>query len=353
MKNKFFGKAVLSVMALAIFLTSCGVLPAEGAGNTSNASKSVAKVSTPEELSREEQEKLIRTAVENTLSEGEAIQKFCFEDYDKDGRPEAFVLTGKELEEAKGKAELQYEDDGLDDEEFDLMMQQEDYDSQFTLCFAYVQDGEVVSEKIREKVYRSSDILPLKSVSLFQCVSYCATSFPADLYRVEGNQCKVIFHGDTMDAHAYEGNKSVREANATGESDDFQSVASTYDAQYDSELEMGVGHTWKPYYFHYESGIVTEYKGQEISLSEFLREYSNAKRMLKKYQKKQEFLSAIKRENNIVHINFVTRETDGDKTYSNVTFQVLDGKLTEPVVMDGIYHTTIEEEGESVQVQYE
>lgn len=333
MKNKFYVKAALPVivMAMTVFVTSCGVLPVQGAGNTGNASKSVAKVSVVE-LTQDEQAELIRTTFENTLAKGEAIRKFCFEDFDRDGRPEAFILTGKaiETEQAQG-------------EESDRMTEQEDYNAQLTLHFAYVQDGEVVSEKIRENVTGESDVLPLKSVSLFQCTFYCATGFPTDLYRVEGNQCKVIFHGDTMDIHT-----NVREANATGESDDFQSVASTYDAYYDSELEMGTGHTWKPYYFHYADGIVTEYKGQEISLSKLQKEYSNAGQMLKKYQKKKEFLSAIQRENGIVHVNFVTRETGGE-AYSNVTFQVVDGKLTEPVVMDGIYHTTIEEEGEGEQ----
>ena len=348
MKNKFCAKVILPVMGMALFLTACGMLPAEGAENANNASKSVAKVSTPGGVSLEEQEELIRTAVENTLSEGETIRKFCFEDYDRNDRPEAFVLTGKELEEAQGKEEAWYSgEEEFDEEDFDIMMEQTNYDSQDTLWFAYVQDGEVVSEKIREDgVDRRSDILRLNSATLFQCTDEGAAGW-ADLYQVEENQCKVIFYGDTMDIHT-----NVIEENSTGESDDFQAAASAYDVMYDCDQEIMGGHTWKPYYFHYEDGIVTEYKGQEISLSEFRQEYSNAEQMLKKYQKKQEFSSAIKRENNIVHINLVKREKDGDEIYQNVTFQVLDGELTEPYVQDGIYHTTIEEEGESVQVQY-
>ena len=348
MKNKFCGKVILPVMGMALLMTACGVLPAEGAENTNNASKSVAKVSIPEEISQEEQEELIRTAVENTLSEKETIRKFCFEDYDRNGRPEAFVLTGKELEEAKGLEEAWDEEEELSEEEYDIVDKQRDYDTQLTLWFAYVQDGEVVSEKIREDgIDRRSDILPLKSATLFQCTVSDATGW-ADLYQVEENQCKVIFWGGTMDIHT-----NVKEENSTGESDDFQAAADTYDVMYDCDLKIMGGHTWKPYYFHYENGIVTEYKGQKISLSEFRQEYSNAEQMLQKYQKKQEFSSAIKRENSIVHINFVKREKDGDEIYQNVTFKVLDGELTEPYVQDGIYHTTIEEEGESVQVQYE
>lgn len=387
MKNKFCAKAILPIMLIALFLTACGILPAEGAENTSNSSETVAKLSVPE-LSEEEQEKRIRTAIEDTLPEGEAIRKFCFADYDHNGRPEAFVLTGKELEEAKGRYEAWFNgekddeeagsegeeeldseedlddeadidgeeesdaDEELDDEEFDLMMKQMNYDFQLTMWFAYVEDGEVVSEKVQDKVDRASDILALKSASLFQCVSYCTTSFPADLYQVEGNQYKVIFHGNTMDGHAYDSNKSAKALNETaGESDDFVSVASTYDSSYDPELDMGMGHTWKPYYFHYENGVVTEYKGQEISLQEFLQEYSNAEQMLKKYQKKQEFLSAIKRENGMVHVNFVTRESNGWEGYSNVTFRTVDGELTEPYVDDGTYHTTIEEE-DYTQIEY-
>ena len=340
MKNKFCAKMILPVMGMALLMTACGVLPTEGAENANNASKSVAKVSTPGGVSLEEQEELIRTAVENTLSEGETIRKFCFEDYDRNDRPEAFVLTGKELEEAQGKEEAWYSgEEEFDEEDFDIMMEQTNYDSQDTLWFAYVQDGEVVSEKIRENVNcHYSDALRLKSATLFQCAFYCATSSPADLYQVEENHCKVIFHGNMMKACT-----NVTEENSTGESDDFTSIDSTYDSMYDADLGSTLGHTWKPYYFHYENGIVTEYKGQEISLSEFLKEYSNAEQMLKKYQGKSEFLSAIKRENGMVHINFVGRGKSGDENYGNVTFQVSEGKLTEPIEEDGIYHTTIED----------
>lgn len=348
MKKIFYGKCLFRVSMIAfagaLILSGCGMLPMKNTANENKTDNSVAKVSLPAESSEEEQKSLIQTAVEGTLSEGEAVRKLCFSDYDRDGRPEAFVMTGKIiLEQAQEKMEAWYaSEEEVSEEEFDTLMKQKDYDEMLTLWFAYVQDGEAVCEKIQEKVTYQSDILHLKSADLFQCVSSCATSYPADLYQVQGNQCKVIFHGDTMDNHG----QNVALANASAEHDDFQSVASVYDSGYDSFTEMKMGHTWKPYYFHYNNGAVTEYIGREISLPEFQQEYPNAGQMLQEYQKKKEILSVIKRDNGIVHVNFVKREKDGYEQYTYVTFKVSDGKLTEPVADDGTYHTTIEEEGE-------
>lgn len=241
----------------------------------------------------------IERSIAREIPSKHKVRKTFYTDYDRNGRPEAFVLTGpkkKKNEQAEAETEL-------------------------TLWFAYVKNGNVVSRKLRQDVLGTSGFLKLKSVTLFRAQTYCTTSGPEDLYRVTGNKVTKIFHGDLMTPW-------------TGDS--FTSVHSTYDSAYDKSAGVTLGHTWKPYYFYYKNGKIYEHNGKKITSSRFMR-YKNAEKMLKRYRKMGKVRSIIYRSNGLIHINFEKKYNDGDKSYSNVTFRVSGNMLKKPVVKEGIY----------------
>lgn len=238
--------------------------------------------------------KQIEDAIAAQIPQKHKVRKIFYADYDRNGRAEAFVLTGPK----KKKNE------------------QAEYETNFTLWFAYIENGSVVAEKLRKDVIGASGFLKLKSVTLFRAQTFVATSGPEDLYEVAGNEVKVIFHGNLTKAVS---------------GDSFSSVHSTYDFLYDKELKFYTGHTWKPYYFYYKDGKVYEYKGKKISLARF-KKYKNAKKMIKKYKKNGKIQSIILRENGLVHVNY---KSGGVRT--NVTFTVSGNRLKKPVEDEGIY----------------
>lgn len=225
------------------------------------------------------------------------VRKTFYADYDRNGRPEAFVLTGPKKKK------------------------NEQAETELTLWFAYVKNGNVVSRKLRQDVLGTSGFLKLQSVTLFRAQTYCTTSGPEDLYRVTGNKVTKIFHGDLM---------------APWAGDSFTSVHSTYDSAYDKSAGVTLGHTWKPYYFYYKNGEIYEHNGKKITSSRFMR-YKNAEKILKRYRKMGKVRSIIYRSNGLIHINFEKKYNDGDKSYSNVTLHVSGNMLKKPVVKEGIY----------------
>lgn len=238
----------------------------------------------------------IEKNIASQLTGKNVVKKTCYGDYDKDGRPEAFVLSGPKK---AGKLK----------------------DANYTLWFAYIQDGAVISKKIRKDVTVYSKMLKLKSVTLFCAATYCTTSSPMDVYQVTGNDIKVIFHGDMI---------------SETEGDSFVSIHSTYDLIYDAAVKHKMGHTWKPYYFYYKNGKVYEYKGKKISLKKF-KKYKNAEKMLKKYKKLGKIKSILYRSNGMVNVNYKTKYQNGDISYCNVTFQTSGNKLIKPVLEEGTY----------------
>ncbi len=144
------------------------------------------------------------------------------------------------------------------------------YQDYRTLWFGWMDpNGEVHLEQVRKDVTPESKVLKLQSQQLFCAVTYCETSTPMEVYLVQGNKIKIIFHGDMIKALS---------------GDDFSSVHSTYDFMYDSDLKAKMGHTWKPYFFYYKEGKIYQYTGKKISLARF-KKYKNSKWALKKYRK--------------------------------------------------------------------
>lgn len=242
----------------------------------------------------------IKRDIAGRLTGKDVVKKICYADYNKDGRREAFVLSGPEKE---GKLT----------------------DSKYTLWFSYIQNGTVISKRIRKDVTLNSKMVKLESVTLFCAATYCPTSTPMDVYRVAGNESEIIFRGDMIQK--------------TG-GDSFISIHSTYDSMYDSASGIKMGHTWKPYYFYYRNGRIYEYKAKRISVKQF-KKYKNAGKLLKKYKKKGKIKSILYRSNGLVHVNFKYKYKDGSIGYSNVTFSVSGNKLRHPAANEGSYRRAL------------
>lgn len=261
------------VIALLLF-GSCFLL--------GNAKKSVA-------LSEED---IIKSAIEKKIKSNVNVNAVYYLDYDKNGRKEAFILTGK-----KGNS-----------------------DEANTLWFGYCTNNKVHVKKIKKDVMLTAHTLKLKSAVLFCAGRYCETSTPETVYCVKGNKVKSIFDGDTI---------SKLKGNS------FTSIQSAYDSGRDSGGAW-MGHTWKPYYFYYKNGKVYEYKAKQISKDNFKRNYSNAAKILKKYKKKGHVLSIYVRSNGRVHVNY--QKDDGEMYhFTNVTFTISGKKLVQPIEGTGIY----------------
>lgn len=237
----------------------------------------------------------IKLAVEKQLTGSAMVQKIYYLDYDKNGRKEAFILSGKLVKDDYGDADN-------------------------TLWFGYCANGKVHLKKIKKNIRISAHTLNLKSATFFCAGRYCTTSYPENIYRVKDNRVTSIFTGDSIKAL---------------QGDSFTSVSSEYDACMDSN-GMQTGHTWKPYYFYYKDGKVYEYKAKQISKSSFKKKYSNATKLLKKYKKMGSVIGIYVRSNGKVHINY--RKNESDMYYfTNITFTISGKKLVKPVQDQGTY----------------
>ncbi len=249
----------------------------------------------------------IRAAVESKLSKKNEVKDIYYQDYDGDGRAEAFIISG-----LKKERKNPYTDRIQNDR---------------TLWFGWIDpNGGVHLEQIRKDVTPESKVLKLQSQRLFCAVTYCETSTPMDVYLVQGNEIKIIFHGDMIKALS---------------GDDFSSVHSTYDFMYDSDLKAKMGHTWKPYFFYYREGKIYQYTGKKISLARF-KKYKNSKSALRKYRKYGKVKSIILRSNGMVHLNYQRGKKDSYyKYYWNVTFRIKNGRLKKIRVMEGTYRKAL------------
>lgn len=239
----------------------------------------------------------IRDVIAGELKENERVAKICYTDYDRNGRKEAFVLTGpRKLSKLK--------------------------EDPHTVWFAYVENGNVVKKQISKEAIIDSRILKLNSVSLFALEWYVTTSRPQDIYCVQGNEVKKIFTGNSMQVIG---------------GDDLTSVHSTYDFMWDPYIKSKYGHTWKPYYFTYRDGKIKQYTAKKISKKQ-LKKYINGEAILKKYQKKGTIQSILYRSNGIVHINYVIKQKkEGYRYYFNVSFRVKGKKLAGKKEEEGSY----------------
>lgn len=250
-----------------------------------------------------DEKSMMKDEIREHMKKKHVVKKVWYLDYDRNGRSEAFVLTGE-----RGRSNRK-----------DWMLDDTDND----LWFAYVEGDHVQVKRVRKHVESSAHLLKLKSATLMCAGDFCVTSYPEDVYAVSGDSVRKIFHGDTV-----HGNE---------DGDDVISVHSTYDSVKMLPENLVMGHTWKPYYFYYRNGEIQEYQGRKISMADF-RKYENAEEVLKKYKRLGRVTKIICRENGLIHINY-TRFRKYEERYHSVTLIVKDGRLvvSDAAVNEGRY----------------
>ncbi len=238
----------------------------------------------------------IRNACAKKAGSAYKVTRSWYADFDGNGRSEAFLLTTKKTTAVTNETPQ-------------------------TLWFGYISGSSVMLRKLATNILSGCWTMKLKSTRLFVARRYAATSCPESLYRVAGNSVKRIFSGDSI--------KKVSGNN-------FTSIHSTYDAYKSGGIFTG--HTYKPYYYYYKSGAVYQYNAAKISYATFKKLYSNVSYMVKKYKSKGTIISILKRNNNLVHVNY--RKSDGyGERYSYVTFKLNGNKLVTKSTGEGTYLT--------------
>lgn len=201
------------------------------------------------------------------------IYKTFYDDFDGDKSYEAFILVGIEDE---------YEKNYLDGE-----------------VWLSNSKGAALLKAGTFNI-KNTNIMKLKSAKLFCLGTYAGTSWPADLWKIEGTEALQVFTGDSI---SYHGNNII-------------SVHSTYDAsQMDDILS---GHTFKEYYFYYSDGRIYEYGAKKITKKQFLKikDASSILKQIKKIYKTEKITQIYYRKNNTMQINFYVQEGDSKYFYN-------------------------------------
>ena len=113
------------------------------------------------------------------------------------------------------------------------------------------------------------------------------------------------------------------EVSNTDTEEDFRIIASSYDAEFDPELNQILGHTWKSYYFHYdpETDQVLEYGASEIS-REKAQEYSGHDLVEECLASGDNIVNIYYRDNGLIHINYSRKDTNGRISYLHRTWDI-------------------------------
>lgn len=204
-----------------------------------------------------------------------------YDDYDRDGKCEVFMLCGDSYEEYGA----------------------EKYRGQ--LYFA----GADCCMRLRNQAYRMIDgkmILGLNRKYLFFYTDFCFTANISELWTVEDGkpvECEFSQMGQVV----YRGGN------------EFEIWLDAYDHFYETEDDLWTGHTYKPYfcYYDYNSNRIEAYQGEEISGETF--EEISGTNLLKEIEAEGYTVGTIIRwENEIVTINY---EENGEDDFGVVIYE--------------------------------
>lgn len=137
----------------------------------------------------------------------------------------------------------------------------------------------------------------------------CATSILTDIWKLENGT-------PVMDQWSGVGQVMCTEDMRY---DKFVLVCDAYDSYYDAEMEMMMGHTWKPYFYTYNNGKIEPYDGEEIAQEniENICGFDLAGEIEKEgYEIGEIYLW----ENDIVTINYSIQQANGSVCYENIVW---------------------------------
>ena len=186
-----------------------------------------------EQVKEDEAGDLKKDFMEKTGKKEADIAFFGQDDYDGDGKEEAFILVGEVIEE--------YEENKIVNGNLWFISEKECKKLSDTLSMGF------------NAPYRTMKMGKINYVLIDEV--YVTSRLTQAWYVSEGKACEASFSlvGEVI-------------AGMEGDPDRFRIVDSSYDATYDPSSDMWLGHTWKSYYFFYDSedDKIHEYGGTEI-----------------------------------------------------------------------------------------
>lgn len=218
------------------------------------------------------------------------IQSFICDDFDLNGTYEAFAFVG---EENDYDGEILYSGEYYFINDNTVEMIKESYPVEFADCGTVIDFG-------TRKYFHVKQIYTTAGVSYLYSVNdegYFEDNYSGigSLYNLDGN--------------------------------DFCLSLSAYDGIYDVEMDTTIGHTWKPYYFHYDpsADAIVEYLGESISVE--IAYNSLPAGVIDEIRDQGYTLSSMyMRDNGVINVNYEMDEGNSIR-YSNVNYDTVTGKF--------------------------
>ncbi len=137
----------------------------------------------------------------------------------------------------------------------------------------------------------------------------CATSILTDIWKVENGT-------PVMDQWSGVGQVMCTEDMWY---DEFVLICDAYDSYYDAEMEMMMGHTWKPYFYTCNNGKIEPYDGEEIA-QENIENICGFDLVGEIEKEGYEIGEIYLWEDDIVTINYSIQQADGSVCYENIVW---------------------------------
>jgi len=244
----------------------------------------------------EKEDALKADFMEKTGKKDEDIVTFYEDDFDHDGIKEAFVIVGEAVED--------YGDYKVIDGNVWFIGSKECKKICETMGMGF-------SDAIRDMKLGDTDYLLFDEIFV--------TALLTDVWYVsEGRACEASFSkvGQVMEG-------------LEGDPDRFRIVDSSYDALYETADDIWMGHTWKSYYFFYDSedGKIHEYGGTEID--DATAEYWCGRDIVEEFLPKGDKINSLFcRGNSLIVMNY-EHEEDGCINYYHYIYDFNKGCLVD------------------------
>ena len=211
----------------------------------------------------------------------EEIRLFEMDDFDNNGEYEAFALVGDE-------PEYDFDEEGI---------------VAGNVWFVNKNDAVKLTDEYGMGFECKDRILDFGTTKYIIFSDEYATGVMTYAFEVNGNDVE-------------EAPFSKRGAVQMQEDDSFRIVDSSYDAEYDPELDSTLGHTWKSYYFYYDrdNNSVKEYGGLEIT-DEKAKEIAGRDLVAECVKPDDTLESIYYRKNGIININYSRPGENGCISY--------------------------------------
>lgn len=232
-----------------------------------------------EELEAEQEENLYTKLMTATGCATEEDLVFDYDDYDNNGHCEAFAIYEGQLWYA--------------DADFCERVSQNTYNY-------YDIDGKIMGTHGEKAIYLYTD--------------RCATAILTDIWKVENGT-------PVMDQWSELGQVLCTEDKWH---DEFILVCDAYDFYYDAEMEMMMGHTWKPYFYTYNNGKIEPYDGEEIA-KEDIKNICGFDLIEEIEQEGYELGEIYVWNEQILTINYSMQQEDGSISYENIVWDCYGG----------------------------